>query len=203
MRGILVTALLACLMAFTPVAKGEGPTPEDVTFVQGLLKRFGYNPGPIDGICGDLTVNAVRAFHRDRNLTLKPGDIEPQAATVAGNLMTAFTDAVMRPEHATAEVYREALAGDADAAVAVGKMYQQGEAVNVDHMLTYAWWSVAETSGHPQAEDMKRGIVSDGLISQHEMTYAKALAEKIYEVAKHSADDPSSTDIVQPSNPTM
>lgn len=40
-----------------------------VKLIQSLLVRIGYNPGAVDGIFGQQTQNAVRAFQRDNNLT--------------------------------------------------------------------------------------------------------------------------------------
>lgn len=34
----------------------------DVMTVQGLLKSKGYDPGPVDGICGARTIDAIRKF---------------------------------------------------------------------------------------------------------------------------------------------
>ena len=156
-----------------------GPTPEDVAFVQGLLQRLGYNPGPIDGICGDKTVAAVRAFHSARNLPLEDGDIEPQAATVAANLMTVITENVVSPKRVTLDVYKNALAGEDEAALAVGNMYDEGDAVTADGMLAYAWWSVAEANGNLDAKRLKDELMSTGRISDHEVQFAISLAETI------------------------
>ena len=162
-----------------PAASENGPTPEDVAFVQGLLQRLGYNPGPIDGICGDKTVAAVRAFHSARNLPLEDGDIEPQAATVAANLMTVITENVVSPKRVTLDVYKDALAGEGEAAFAVGKMYEDGEAVTADSMLAFTWWTVAEAAGNPDAGRLKAELVSTGRISPHEVQFATSLAETI------------------------
>ncbi|MCS6863044.1 MAG: peptidoglycan-binding protein, partial [Abditibacteriales bacterium] len=41
-------------------------TPDNgVSGYQARLRNLGYNPGPIDGICGPRTRAAVRAFQRD------------------------------------------------------------------------------------------------------------------------------------------
>ena len=195
MQRILTVIFLTFLLGSANIvlAAEDGPTPEDVTFVQGLLTRFGYDPGPIDGICGDLTATAIRAFHEARNLPLEPGDVEPQAATIAKNLTTAFAEHVTQPKNA-AQVYQEALAGDADAALDVGLMYDRGNSVAADKMLAYTWWSVAETSGNAEATKMKDHLAAAGEVSDHEMSYATALAEQIRASTLHTRGESSRAD---------
>ena len=41
----------------------------DVSVLQFLLRRKGYDPGPLDGEMGGRTVTALRAFQRSRGLT--------------------------------------------------------------------------------------------------------------------------------------
>jgi peptidoglycan hydrolase-like protein with peptidoglycan-binding domain len=48
----------------------------DVTTVQGLLKSNGYDPGPVDGLCGARTIDAIRKF-QITFLTQPDGLIEP------------------------------------------------------------------------------------------------------------------------------
>lgn len=173
----------------------EGPTPEDVAFVQGLLTRFGYNPGPIDGICGNQTTAAVRAFHADRDLPLKPGKIEPQAANVVENLTSHLTKQVMEPATETSALYQEALLGDAEAAENVGMMYRDGEAVAADKMMAYAWWTVAENYGSSLSSALKADLKASGQISPHEINYASALAKEICASADlKNGKNPASTD---------
>lgn len=162
-----------------PLAAEEGPSPDDIAFVQGLLTRFGYDPGPIDGICGNQTTAAVRAFHDDRKLPLEPGEIEPQAATVLANLTSHFARHVIEPEQGASTVYERALTGDADAARDVGVMYREGKAVAADEMMAYTWWTVAETYGDSDAAKLKADLVASGGITDHEMGYGAALAERI------------------------
>lgn len=47
----------------------------DVKLIQSLLSKIGYNPGPIDGIYGPKTQQAVIAFQRNNNL-LASGIVE-------------------------------------------------------------------------------------------------------------------------------
>lgn len=170
--------MLLVFLSFPTLAE-EGPSPEDVAFVQSLLIRFGYDPGPIDGICGDLTTAAVRSFHEDRNLPLKAGRIEPQAATVVANLTSEFAENVIEPKTPTPTIYEKALDGDAEAAFRVGMMYHQGEAVAFDGMMAYAWWTVAETLGKAEAAGIKADLLATGGITPHEIGYATSLAETI------------------------
>lgn len=47
----------------------QGSRGTDVADVQNRLKELGYNPGPVDGIFGRMTEEAVIRFQRDRGLT--------------------------------------------------------------------------------------------------------------------------------------
>ena len=193
---ILSLVIIINLASHPSQAEEEGPTPEDVAFVQSLLIRFGYNPGPVDGICGDQTSAAVRAFHDDRGLPLQPGKIEPQAATVVKNLTSHLTNHVMQPVSKPPEVYEEALAGDAEAARKVGIMYRDGDSVAADEMMAYAWWSVAETYGSAEAASLKSDLESGGDITPHEMTFAKVLAKEICASADlKNGKNPVATDV--------
>ena len=40
----------------------EEPPPAVIADVQGMLTDLGYEPGPIDGICGNRTVAAIKAY---------------------------------------------------------------------------------------------------------------------------------------------
>ena len=53
---------------------------QDVMLVQTLLKSKGYDPGPIDGICGRNTVKAIRAF-QSTFLKNPDGVVEPNRKT--------------------------------------------------------------------------------------------------------------------------
>ncbi|MBU3004262.1 peptidoglycan-binding protein [Paraglaciecola arctica] len=50
---------------------------EEVSGAQGRLRALGYPVGPVDGIVGDLTRNATRAFQADHKLSVD-GIIGPQ-----------------------------------------------------------------------------------------------------------------------------
>ena len=47
-----------------------GDRNEHVRELQRLLTTLGYSPGPIDGIFGNQTLNAIRAFQRDNGLSV-------------------------------------------------------------------------------------------------------------------------------------
>lgn len=183
----VVYALALSLSGFAS-ANQEGPTPEDVAFAQGLVERMGYDPGPQDGICGNQTTSALRAFHDDHGLPLEPGHIEPQAATVVKNLTDAFANAVMAPSGPTSKVYREALKGDPDSAKKIGMMYHRGYSVPADKMMAFLWWSVAEANGASDAGKLKENLLENGGISDHEMGFAKSLAEKISQTACNDSE---------------
>ena len=55
-------------MLITQLRKGSsGP---EVKALQENLKKLGYDPGTIDGVYGTKTVNAVKSFQKDYNLTV-------------------------------------------------------------------------------------------------------------------------------------
>ena len=47
-----------------------GSRGNEVRQIQTRLKELGYNPGTIDGIYGTNTQNAVKAFQRDKGLSV-------------------------------------------------------------------------------------------------------------------------------------
>ena len=71
-RQALATRLLA-----TRTVVRRGDRGEAVGLVQDLLHAAGYDPGPVDGIFGGLTHDAVAAFQRDRELKVD-GVVGPQ-----------------------------------------------------------------------------------------------------------------------------
>jgi peptidoglycan L-alanyl-D-glutamate endopeptidase CwlK len=62
------------------VGKNGLNKPSDVIKVQVLLKSRNYNPGPIDGICGKKTINAIIKF-QTLFLALPDGIIDPNGRT--------------------------------------------------------------------------------------------------------------------------
>lgn len=172
-------AIAVLSSASLAIAADEGPTTEDIKLVQELLSRLGFDPGPQDGICGDKTISAVRAFHAANNLPLQPGHIEPQAATVAENLMTAMRDSIMRPQTPPSNTYRKALAGDAESAYDVGATYFHGERVVPDNMLAYLWWTVSELNGNLIAPVYKEKLIENRLVTSEQAAFATVLAKQI------------------------
>lgn len=53
---------------------------DDVTIVQRLLKTKGYDPGPVDGLCGPATIAAIKRFQA-RFMSKPDGLIESQRLT--------------------------------------------------------------------------------------------------------------------------
>ena len=45
-----------------------GSTGPYVKLIQSLLRRIGYDPGPVDGVFGNRTRQAVAAYQRDNGL---------------------------------------------------------------------------------------------------------------------------------------
>jgi len=68
----------------------------DVKEVQSLLQRLGYYTGPIDGIFGSGTANAVRAFQRDYGLTAD-GIVGPMTFGVMEPLLMGYSVYTIRP----------------------------------------------------------------------------------------------------------
>ncbi|MBI2994729.1 MAG: peptidoglycan-binding protein [Gammaproteobacteria bacterium] len=61
-------------------AAGKPPvTSSTVAEIQSGLVRLGYNPGPVDGVLGSRTREAIRAYQRDRGL-LVDGQATPELA---------------------------------------------------------------------------------------------------------------------------
>ncbi len=68
----------------------------DVMEIQSLLKKIGYNPGPIDGIYGQQTKNAVTQFQRDNGLDAD-GIIGPQTYKVLDILLRGYDTYYIQP----------------------------------------------------------------------------------------------------------
>jgi len=56
---------------------------EDVKSVQEALKGKGHNPGPIDGVMGPQTQQALRAFQRSQNIQ-QSGQLDSSTASALG-----------------------------------------------------------------------------------------------------------------------
>ncbi|WP_026894164.1 M14 family metallopeptidase [Clostridiisalibacter paucivorans] len=67
-----------------------GSQGSDVMEIQSLLKRIGYDPGPIDGIFGSKTQSAVINFQKDNGLT-PDGIIGPKTYRVLNPLLLGYS----------------------------------------------------------------------------------------------------------------
>jgi g-D-glutamyl-meso-diaminopimelate peptidase len=63
----------------------------DVMEIQSLLKKIGYNPGPIDGYYGPQTRDAVISFQKDNNL-IPDGIIGPQTYKLINVLLRGYDE---------------------------------------------------------------------------------------------------------------
>ncbi|AEM78901.1 peptidoglycan-binding domain-containing protein [Thermoanaerobacter wiegelii] len=64
----------------------EGTVGYDVLQLQMILQSLGYDPGPIDGIFGPRTKNAVMKFQRDNGLKVD-GIVGPETMRVINMLI--------------------------------------------------------------------------------------------------------------------
>ncbi len=60
-----------------PTPKEKEPVSKDVQLVQSGLAELGYSPGPVDGVLGEQTRQAIRKFEQDRRL-VETGQISPR-----------------------------------------------------------------------------------------------------------------------------
>lgn len=67
------------MITFSVGANGKNFHP-DVMTIQALLKAKGYDPGLVDGICGQKTIKAIKAF-QSSFLKQPDGTIEPNRAS--------------------------------------------------------------------------------------------------------------------------
>ncbi|MGB9680245.1 MAG: peptidoglycan-binding domain-containing protein [Thermoanaerobacteraceae bacterium] len=64
----------------------EGTVGPDVLELQMILQSLGYDPGPIDGIFGPLTKNAVMRFQRDNGIRVD-GIVGPETMRIINMLI--------------------------------------------------------------------------------------------------------------------
>jgi len=64
----------------------EGTVGYDVLQLQMILQSLGYDPGPIDGIFGPRTKNAVMRFQRDNGLKVD-GIVGPETMKIINILI--------------------------------------------------------------------------------------------------------------------
>ncbi|WZL71910.1 M14 family metallopeptidase [Clostridiaceae bacterium 35-E11] len=74
----------------------RGSRGTDVMEIQALLKKIGYDPGPIDGIFGQKTEQAVIQFQRNNGLT-PDGIIGPNTYRVLELLLLGYDTYVIQP----------------------------------------------------------------------------------------------------------
>lgn len=73
-----------------------GSTGPYVKLIQSLLARIGYDPGPVDGIFGNRTLQAVIAFQRDNGLT-PDGIVGPATWNAFNRLLRGYDTYTIRP----------------------------------------------------------------------------------------------------------
>lgn len=78
----------------------------DIMEIQALLKKIGYNPGPIDGILGRQTRQAVINFQRNNEL-VPDGIIGPQTYRVLEPLLMGYDTYYIQPGDTLWEIARK------------------------------------------------------------------------------------------------
>jgi g-D-glutamyl-meso-diaminopimelate peptidase len=77
----------------------------NVKLVQSLLNRIGYNAGPVDGIFGVLTQQAVIQFQRN-NALKADGIVGPRTWAVFDRLLTGYDTYTIRPSDSLYKIAR-------------------------------------------------------------------------------------------------
>lgn len=83
----------------------RGSTGVYVKLIQSLLARIGYNPGPVDGIFGAQTEQAVIAFQRDNGL-VADGIVGPQTWNLFERFLRGYDVYTIRPGDTLAAIAR-------------------------------------------------------------------------------------------------
>ena len=65
---------------------GQAPNQSATLRVQAGLAELGYSPGPVDGVKGQQTTNAIRAYQRDNGLLVDGRATLELANHIEGNL---------------------------------------------------------------------------------------------------------------------
>lgn len=73
-----------------------GSTGPNVRLIQSLLARIGYNPGPVDGVFGQQTQQAVIAFQRDNGL-IPDGVVGPATWGIFERFLRGYDSYTIRP----------------------------------------------------------------------------------------------------------
>lgn len=63
----------------------QGNLSQAVSSLQSQLAARGYDPGPIDGVMGERTRNAIRAYQRDRQMPVDGQVSQALVASLASN----------------------------------------------------------------------------------------------------------------------
>lgn len=74
----------------------HGSSGPDIRVVQSLLNRIGYNAGPVDGIFGSRTYQAVTAFQTNNSL-VPDGIVGPATWAVLDRLLRGYDTYTVRP----------------------------------------------------------------------------------------------------------
>ncbi|WP_027624401.1 M14 family metallopeptidase [Clostridium lundense] len=73
-----------------------GSKGSDVMEIQSVLKKIGYDPGPVDGVYGAKTENAVRQFQKNNGLN-PDGVIGPDTYRILERLLIGYDTYTIRP----------------------------------------------------------------------------------------------------------
>lgn len=73
-----------------------GSTGPNVKLIQSLLNKMGYNPGPLDGIFGQMTQLAVAAFQRDAGL-VADGVVGTITWNSFNNILRGYANYIVSP----------------------------------------------------------------------------------------------------------
>jgi g-D-glutamyl-meso-diaminopimelate peptidase len=73
-----------------------GSTGPYVKLIQSLLRRIGYDPGPVDGVFGNRTRQAVAAYQRDNGLA-SDGIVGPRTWESFMNILRGYDSYMIRP----------------------------------------------------------------------------------------------------------
>ncbi|MFZ7133624.1 MAG: M14 family zinc carboxypeptidase [Eubacteriales bacterium] len=74
-----------------------GSTGPNVKLMQSLLQKIGYNPGEIDGIYGQQTAQAVRAFQNDHGLT-PDGVVGANTWALFNSYLSGYDEYTIQPD---------------------------------------------------------------------------------------------------------
>jgi hypothetical protein len=78
MKAVIMTAVVAMALFAYPAFAGG-----DTASAQAKLKELGYDPGPVDGVIGKKTTDAVRSYQQKEGLSVT-GKLDTQTLTKLG-----------------------------------------------------------------------------------------------------------------------